>query len=72
MLILPFIYNCKVGFVSNLLKIFKLQMVVQASLSATASSNYYLGPPGSETLNKRVRRMCCLNSLRMMPHNSRK
>ena len=28
----------------NRLKAFKLQMVVQASTSATASSNYYLGP----------------------------
>ena len=44
MTILPYIYNCKTGFVSNRLKAFKLQMVVQAPMSATASSNYYLGP----------------------------
>ena len=30
--------------VSNYLKAFKLQMVVQAPTSATASSKYYLGP----------------------------
>ena len=70
--ILPYICNCKAGFVSNLLKAFELQMVVQAPLSTTASSNCYLGPPGSETLNMRVRRMCCLNSLGIMPHNSMK
>ena len=29
---------------SNRLKTFKLQMVVQAPMSATPSSNYYLGP----------------------------
>ena len=44
MTILPYICNCKTGFVSNRLKAFKLQMVVQAPTSATASSNYYLGP----------------------------
>ena len=44
MTILPYIYNCKTWFVSNRLKAFKLQMVVQAPMSATASSNYYLGP----------------------------
>ena len=32
------------GFVSNYLNAFKLQMVVQAPTSATNSSNYYLGP----------------------------
>ena len=31
---------------SNRLTTFKLQMVVQAPTSATASSNYYLGPLG--------------------------
>ena len=44
MTILPYICNCITGFVSNGLKTFKLQMVVQAPTSATASSNYYLGP----------------------------
>ena len=38
------ICNCKTGFVSNCLKAFKLQMVAQAPMSATASSNSYLGP----------------------------
>ena len=31
------------GFVSNYLKAFKLQMVAQAHMSATACSKYYLG-----------------------------
>ena len=69
----PSICNCVIGFVSSRMKAFKLQMVVQAPVSATASSNnYYLGPLGSETLNMRVRRMCCLNNLGAMPLNSRK
>ena len=41
---LPYICNCKTGFVSNPLKAFKLQMIVRAPRSGTASSNYYLGP----------------------------
>ena len=40
----PCICNCVTAFVSNHLKAFKLQMIVQAPTSATASSNYYLGP----------------------------
>ena len=44
LLFAPCICNCVTGFVSNHLKAFKLQMVVQAPTSATASSNYYLGP----------------------------
>ena len=43
MIILPYICNCIMGF-SNRLKAFKLQMAVQAPMSATASSNYYLRP----------------------------
>ena len=42
--ILPCICNCIMGFVSSHLKAFQLQMVVQAPMSATTSSNYYLGP----------------------------
>jgi len=42
----PCICNCVIGFVSSHMKVFKLQMVVQAPTSATASSNYYLGPLG--------------------------
>ena len=41
--ILPYICNCKKEFVSNHLKAFKLQIFVQAPISATTSSNYYLG-----------------------------
>ena len=48
MIILTYICNCKTGLVSNRLKAFKLQMVVQAPTSATASSNYYLGPLGQK------------------------
>ena len=44
MTILPYICNCINEFVSNRLKAFKLQMVVQAPTSTTAFSNYYLGP----------------------------
>ena len=59
--------------VSNYLKAFKLQMVVQAPMSATASLlQLLLGATGSETLNMRVGRICCLNNLEAMPLNSRK
>ena len=44
LLFAPCICNCVTGFVSNHLKAFKLQMVVQVPASAAASSNYYLGP----------------------------
>ena len=40
----PCICNCVAGFISSHMEAFKLQMVVQAPMSATASSNYYLGP----------------------------
>ena len=49
MTVLPYICNCKTGFVSNCLKAFKLQMVVQAPMSAMATSNYNLG-----TLDQRL------------------
>ena len=44
LLFAPCICNCVIGFVSSCMKAFNLQMVVQAPTSATASSNYYLGP----------------------------
>ena len=44
MTVLPYICNCKTGFVSNPLKAFKLQMIVRAPRSGTASSNYSRGP----------------------------
>ena len=44
LLFTPCICNCVIGFVSSGMKAFKLQMVVQAPMSATASSNYYMGP----------------------------
>ena len=40
----PCICNCVARFSSSCMKDFKLQIVVQAPMSATASSNYYLGP----------------------------
>ena len=40
----PCICNCVAGFSSSCMKAFKLQMVAQAPMNATASSNYYLGP----------------------------
>ena len=70
MTILPYICNYIMGFVSNHLKAFKLQMVVQAPMSATASSNYYLGPLDQRP--SEVRRICCLNILGTMPFNSRR
>ena len=39
LLFVPCICNCVTGFVSNCLKAFKLQMIVQAPTSATTSSN---------------------------------
>ena len=41
---LPCICNCITGFISSLMKAFKLQMVAQIPATAVASSNYYLGP----------------------------
>ena len=68
MTLLLYICNCKMGFVSNHLKAFKLQNIVQAPMSATASSNYYL----DQRFYMRVRKICCLNNLGTMPLNSRK
>ena len=44
LLLAPCICNCVAGFASSRMKAFKLQMAVQAPMSATASSNYYLRP----------------------------
>ena len=43
--ILPSICNCKTELVSNHLKAFELQIVVQAPMSAITSSNNYSGLP---------------------------
>ena len=48
LLFTPCICNCVIGFVSSGMKAFKLQMVVQAPMSAIASSDYYLGPLDQE------------------------
>ena len=60
------------GFVSNCLKAFKLQMVAQGSYKSHSLLQLLLGATGSETLNKRVGRICCLNNLEMMLLSSRK
>ena len=44
LLFAPCICNCVTGFVSSLMKAFKLQMVAQTPAITSASSNYYLGP----------------------------
>ena len=46
LLFAPCICSCVTGFVSWRVKAFNLQMAVQAPVSATASSSYYLGPLG--------------------------
>ena len=46
LLFAPCTCKCVAGFVSSHMKAFKLQVVVQAPMSATAFSNYYLGPLG--------------------------
>ena len=46
LLFAPCTCTCVAGFVSSHMKAFKLQVVVQAPMSATAFSNYYLGPLG--------------------------
>jgi len=71
MTILPYICNCIMGFVSNCLKAFKLQIVVQTPTSATVLQ-LLLGSPGSETFNMKVRKIVCLSNLGTMPLNSRK
>ncbi|CAI9180442.1 unnamed protein product [Rangifer tarandus platyrhynchus] len=71
LLFAPCICNCLTGFLSNCLKAFKLQMVVQAPMSARLLQLLF-GGPGSETLNMRVRTICCLNNLGTTPFNSRK
>ena len=52
---------------SNRLKALNLQIVVQAPMSATASSKLLLGAPGSDILTMRIRRICCLTNLGTMP-----
>ena len=66
LLFAPCICNCVIGFVSSLMKAFKLQMVVQAPTSARLLQ-LLLGTLGSETLNMRVRRICCLTNLGATP-----
>ena len=44
LLFAPCICNCVTKFVSSRMKAFKLQIVAQTPATATAASNYYLGP----------------------------
>ena len=48
------------------MKAFKLQMVAQTPVDCGSFLQLLLGAPGSETLNMKVRRICCLNNLGMM------
>ena len=61
----PCICNCVTGFVSSRMKAFKLQMVAQSCRGSFLE--LLLGAPGSETLNMRVRRICCLTNLGVTP-----
>ena len=67
----PCICNCVAGFSSSCMKAFKLQMVVKAPTSVSLLQ-LLLRAHGSETLNMRVRRKCCLYNLGVMPLKSRK
>ena len=67
LLFAPCICNCVIEFVSTRMKAFKLQMVVQAPTSAKFLQ-LLLGALGSETLNMRVRRICCLTNLGTTPY----
>jgi len=67
LLFAPCICNCVIEFVSTLMQAFKLQMVVQAPTSARFLQ-LLLGALGSETLNTRVRRICCLTNLGTTPN----
>ena len=70
LLFAPCICNCVAGFVSSRMKAFKLQMVAQTPATATSFFHLLLAVPGSETLNMRVRRICCLTNLGTTPLNS--
>ena len=61
LLFAPCICNCVIGFVSSLMKAFKLQMVVQAPTSARLLQ-LLLGTLGSEIFSMKVRRICCLTN----------
>ena len=61
----PCICNCVTGFVSSRMKAFKLQMVAQSCRGSFLE--LLLGAPGSEILNVRVRRICCLTNLGATP-----
>ena len=71
MTILPYVCNCIMGF-SNRLKAFKLTNGCSSSYECYSLLQLLFGTPGSEILNMRVRRICCLNNVGTMPLNSRK
>ena len=62
---LPYICNCVTRFFSSQMKAFKLQMVAQSCRGSFLE--LLLGAPGSEILNVRVRRICCLTNLGTTP-----
>ena len=56
----------------QLYKSFKVTNGCPSSYKCHSLLQLLLGAPGSETLNMRVRRICCLNNLGTSPLNSRK
>ncbi|CAN0222951.1 unnamed protein product [Rangifer tarandus platyrhynchus] len=53
LLFAPYVCNCIMNFASKRLEAFKLQMIVQAPMIATGSSNYYLGTQDQRSLVQR-------------------
>ena len=66
LLFAPCICNCITGFVSSRMKAFKLQTVT-SSYECHNLLQLLLEAPGSETLNMRIRRICCLTNLGTTP-----
>ena len=67
LLFATYIYYCVAGFVSSYMKAFKLQTLFRLLQVPQPFFQLLLGAPGSENLNMRVRRICCLNNLRTTP-----
>ena len=60
------------NFISKRFETFKLQMIIQAPMIATGSSNLLLGAPRSKILNMRIKKIYCLNKLGSTPLSNRK
>ena len=67
LLFAPCICNCVTRFVSSPMKAFKFTNVCSNSCHRGSFFKLPFGTPGSETLNVRVRRICCLTNLGMTP-----